>query len=68
MSTNCGKHTFDDTYEHEAWNRSTTDRIVMLLDFERPLELLDRNTKDAINKENLSPEGDISDIAKKLRL
>ena len=59
---------FDDTYEHEAWNRSTTDRIVMLLDFERPLELLDRNTKDAINKENLSPEGDISDIAKKLSL
>lgn len=27
---------FDDTVEHEAWNRSTADRIVLLLDFLRP--------------------------------
>lgn len=27
---------FDDTVEHEAWNRSSFDRIVLLLDFLRP--------------------------------
>lgn len=27
---------FDDTVEHEAWNRSTETRIVLLLDFLRP--------------------------------
>lgn len=27
---------FDDTVEHEAWNRSSSDRIVLLLDFLRP--------------------------------
>ena len=27
---------FDDTVEHEAWNRSSVDRIVLLLDFLRP--------------------------------
>lgn len=27
---------FDDTVEHEAWNRSDHDRIVLLLDFLRP--------------------------------
>ena len=27
---------FDDTVEHEAWNRSSDDRIVLLLDFLRP--------------------------------
>lgn len=59
---------FDDTYEHEAWNRSDTDRIVMLLDFERPQALCDEDTKQAIEKENLRPEGDISDIAKKLNV
>lgn len=26
---------FDDTYEHEAWNRSKTTRVVLLLDFKR---------------------------------
>lgn len=26
---------FDDTYEHEAWNRSESPRVVMLLDFKR---------------------------------
>jgi beta-hydroxylase len=27
---------FDDTTEHEAWNRSNSDRVVLLLDFKRP--------------------------------
>jgi ornithine lipid ester-linked acyl 2-hydroxylase len=27
---------FDDTTEHEAWNRSNADRLVLLLDFLRP--------------------------------
>jgi len=27
---------FDDTYEHEAWNRSDETRIVLLIDFNRP--------------------------------
>ena len=27
---------FDDTVEHEAWNRSGADRIVLLVDFLRP--------------------------------
>ena len=26
---------FDDTQEHEAWNRGTDDRVVLLLDFKR---------------------------------
>lgn len=26
---------FDDTYEHEAWNRSQSTRVVLLLDFKR---------------------------------
>lgn len=26
---------FDDTTEHEAWNRSNSDRVVLLLDFKR---------------------------------
>jgi len=28
---------FDDTYEHEAWNHTTGHRIVLFVDFERPL-------------------------------
>lgn len=27
---------FDDTLEHEAWNRSDRDRVVLLVDFARP--------------------------------
>jgi aspartyl/asparaginyl beta-hydroxylase (cupin superfamily) len=27
---------FDDTVEHEAWNRSAKTRVVLLLDFLRP--------------------------------
>ena len=28
---------FDDTYEHEAWNDTDTDRVVLFLDIVRPL-------------------------------
>jgi beta-hydroxylase len=28
---------FDDTFEHEAWNHSTEKRVVLFIDFERPL-------------------------------
>jgi len=27
---------FDDTFEHEAWNRSDSPRVVLLIDFTRP--------------------------------
>ena len=28
---------FDDTFEHEAWNDSDQERVVLFIDFERPL-------------------------------
>lgn len=28
---------FDDTYEHEAWNHSARQRVVLFVDFDRPL-------------------------------
>ena len=28
---------FDDTFEHEAWNKSEESRVILLLDFESPL-------------------------------
>lgn len=28
---------FDDTYEHEVWNRTTQQRVVLFVDFERPV-------------------------------
>lgn len=30
---------FDDTSEHEAWNQSNLVRIVLLLDFKKPISL-----------------------------
>ena len=30
---------FDDTFDHEVWNDSDEERVVLLLDFERPLRL-----------------------------
>lgn len=33
---------FDDTYQHEAWNRTPEWRIVLFVDFLRPLPLLPR--------------------------
>jgi len=34
---------FDDTIEHEAWNRSEKSRLILLLDFLRP-GISDRST------------------------
>ncbi len=34
---------FDDTVEHEAWNRGDRTRVVLLLDFKAPKQLLQRN-------------------------
>ncbi|MEB3338353.1 MAG: aspartyl/asparaginyl beta-hydroxylase domain-containing protein [Leptolyngbyaceae bacterium] len=31
---------FDDTSEHEAWNRGATTRVVLLIDFKAPIGLL----------------------------
>jgi beta-hydroxylase len=28
---------FDDTYQHEAWNKTNSDRVVLFMDFVRPL-------------------------------
>ncbi|MEP4894023.1 aspartyl/asparaginyl beta-hydroxylase domain-containing protein [Parasphingorhabdus sp.] len=33
---------FDDTFRHEAWNRASGDRVVLLLQFDRPMTLLGR--------------------------
>jgi ornithine lipid ester-linked acyl 2-hydroxylase len=37
---------FDDTFEHSAWNRAAVDRVVLFIDFERPL----RQPLKAINQ------------------
>src|SRR3546814_3156205 len=29
----------DDTYEHEVWNETNEERVVLLLDFNRPMRL-----------------------------
>ena len=31
---------FDDTFEHEVWNRTDEERIVLLIDVERPMKFL----------------------------
>lgn len=33
---------FDDTFEHEAWNRTAEDRVILLLQFKRPMSLIGR--------------------------
>lgn len=38
---------FDDTYDHEAWNDSTATRIVLLIQFRRPLRQPGRWLADA---------------------
>ncbi|HLP89573.1 MAG TPA: aspartyl/asparaginyl beta-hydroxylase domain-containing protein [Nostocaceae cyanobacterium] len=42
---------FDDTFEHEAWNRSDKTRVVLLLDFKRPESL-------AVPEAEVNPEID----------
>jgi aspartyl/asparaginyl beta-hydroxylase (cupin superfamily) len=36
---------FDDTYEHEAWNHTDGERVVLFLDIKRPL----RRALDLVN-------------------
>lgn len=31
---------FDDTYEHEVWNETDEDRVILLIQFARPLDLV----------------------------
>ena len=33
---------FDDTYEHEVWNDTDEERVVLLFDFDRPMRALGR--------------------------
>ncbi|MGI9482557.1 MAG: aspartyl/asparaginyl beta-hydroxylase domain-containing protein, partial [Hyphomicrobiales bacterium] len=33
---------FDDTYEHEVWNDTDDERVVLILDFDRPMGVLGR--------------------------
>ncbi len=37
---------FDDTYEHEVWNETDEERVILLFDFDRPMGLAGR----ALNK------------------
>ena len=39
---------FDDTYDHEAWNRTPHWRIVLFVDFLRPLPLVPRLLNNAM--------------------
>ena len=39
---------FDDTYEHEAWNDTDGERVVLFLDIKRPLRQPVRSINDAI--------------------
>ena len=29
---------FDDTYEHEVWNETDQERVILLFDFDRPMK------------------------------
>jgi beta-hydroxylase len=31
---------FDDTFEHEAWNNSTTNRVALIIDFKKPFPFI----------------------------
>ncbi|TMJ37928.1 MAG: aspartyl/asparaginyl beta-hydroxylase domain-containing protein [Alphaproteobacteria bacterium] len=33
---------FDDTYEHEVWNDTDDERVILLFDFDRPMKLWGR--------------------------
>jgi ornithine lipid ester-linked acyl 2-hydroxylase len=39
---------FDDTYEHEVWNQTDGERVILFVDFERPFPLLTRVINRAI--------------------
>lgn len=47
---------FDDTYEHEVWNESTGTRVVLFIDFTRPMKGFPKRINDwIIDKMNKSP-------------
>jgi aspartyl/asparaginyl beta-hydroxylase (cupin superfamily) len=33
---------FDDTYEHEVWNDTEDERVILLFDFDRPMKFWGR--------------------------
>ena len=33
---------FDDTYDHEVWNKTDQERVVLLIDVDRPMRLIGR--------------------------
>src|SRR5947207_1397734 len=46
---------FDDTTEHEAWNRSSSIRVVLLLDFARPEQIETVIAQDQMQKAASGP-------------
>jgi aspartyl/asparaginyl beta-hydroxylase (cupin superfamily) len=38
---------FDDTYEHEVWNETTDERVILLFDFDRPMKFWGRAVTNA---------------------
>lgn len=61
----CGKVTvFDDTYEHEAWNRSDTWRVVLLMDAWSPhLAEVERNALTRV----IGAIKELGDVSERLR-
>jgi len=39
--------TFDDTYEHEVWNETDEERVILLFDFDRPMRFWGRTVNNA---------------------
>ena len=39
---------FDDTYEHEVWNNSDSTRVILFVDFVRPLEGFPKKVNDRV--------------------
>jgi beta-hydroxylase len=46
--TEGGALVFDDTYDHEAWNLTSTTRVVLFVDFKRPLPATQSCLNDAM--------------------
>lgn len=55
---------FDDTTEHEAWNKGNKTRVVLLMDFKAPEGLLNRPIPEGNKKTFPSLIGWLKDIAK----
>lgn len=39
---------FDDTFEHEVWNETDEERVILLFDFDRPMSLLGRTLNNLL--------------------